>query len=73
MEDIGLRLLVRMVMMIGVRVVLAGHARVERREHATRIFAIQPHMTVVMRLEIVRFIERRGGIVDHGVIGNAVK
>ena len=54
-------------------VVLAGHARVERREDAVRIFSVKPDMPIVMGLEIVRLVNGCGGIVDHGVVCNAVK
>ncbi len=54
-------------------VVPAGHTRVERSEDAVRIFAVKPDVPVVMRLKVMCLVDGRGGIVDHGVVGNTVK
>src|SRR3546814_3088889 len=51
----------------------AGDVRVEGREDAAGIVAKQPDMTVVMRLEHMRFVERRRRIVDHMLEGDAME
>ena len=52
---------------------LAGHARIEWVEDAVRILAIQPDVTVVVRLEIMRLVERRRWIVDHRVVSDPME
>src|SRR5688572_4388723 len=48
-------------------VVGAGHGGIELREDAIRVRAMEPDVTIEMRLEHVRFVNRGGGIVHHRV------
>jgi hypothetical protein len=56
-----------------VLVVFAGDGRIERSEHAVGIFAIDPDMPIVVRLEQVGLVGWSGGIIDYGVIGHPVE
>ena len=51
----------------------ARHRGIEGREDAVRIVAIDPDVAVEMRLEHVCLVSFGGGIVDHRVVGHAVK
>ena len=51
----------------------AAHGGVERREDPIGVLAIDPDVAVEVRLEHVRFIERRTGVVGHCVVWHAVE
>jgi hypothetical protein len=49
------------------RVVLAADCRIEWTENPVRIFPVEPDVPVEVRHKHVRFVGRRGGIVNHVV------
>ena len=51
----------------------ARHGRIQRREHAVRVLAINPDMPVEVRLEHVRLVECRARIVGHRVVRHAME
>ena len=58
------RVLVRLAM------VFAGDVRIVLSEHAAWILAMHPDMTIVVRLEHMALVERRGWVVLHQVVRN---
>ena len=54
-------------------VVLAAYRRVEWRENSVRIIPINPHVAVKVRHEHMSFVDRRGGVINHAVVGHAVE
>ena len=51
----------------------ARHRRIQRREHAIRILAINPDMPIEMRLEHVRLVECRARVVGHRIVRHAME
>src|SRR5690349_17045613 len=52
---------------------LARRLGIVLREHATRIFAVEPYVTIVVRLEVVCFVDGRLRIIRHLVEGHALE
>lgn len=51
----------------------AAHRRIEGREYAVWVVAVDPDVAVEVRLEHVRFIDGRVGIIGHRVVRHTVE
>ena len=63
----------RVLLVCATPVVLASDVRVERREDAVRIGSVNPDVPVVMRLEHVGLVHRRGRVILHSVVRHALE